>query len=416
MSRRERLRRAPGVVLPVVFLLLLSLPAVAFAQDEQKYPTFRFDGQLRLRTEADGRTVGTDPDFATLSRIRFGVRAGLLDWMDVYLQLQDARAWGIETNTLVDASADLFDMHQGYVDMGARETFTARLGRQEMPLADERLVGAVGWSNTGRSFDGVRAFGKDGGIGWTAFVMNLVERDSLLAVGLHPQVNQGAFDDGWLIGGTASGKYGDVTTEVTAVYDRKAATDESYTVNLRLHGRSGAFLYEGAGAYQFGPDRSAWFASGKAGVAVGMGTVALQLDYLSGNADPADTQDKAFNTLYATNHKFYGYMDYFLFIPQQLDRAGLVDAMLRGSLNTSATTSVRLDVHRFRTAQERNGLNNLGTEIDLVGNWRMAKPASLQVGVAAYVPEELMTQVFPAFAGGESTTWWGYAQLIVNWP
>ena len=416
MSRCERLCRVPGAVLPAALLLLLSLPATLLAQDEKEYPTFAFDGQLRLRSEADGRTTGTSPDFATLSRIRFGVRVGLLDWMNVYLQLQDARAWGIETNTLVDASADLFDLHQGYVDLGAKETFTARLGRQEMPLADERLVGAVGWSNTGRSFDGVRAFGKDGGIGWTAYVMNTVERDSLLAVGLHPQVNQGEYDDGWLIGGFASGKYGDVTTEVTAVYDRKAATDESYTVNLRLHGRSGVFLYEAAGAYQFGPDRGAWFASGKAGVAVGKGTVALQLDYLSGNADPADTQDKAFNTLYATNHKFYGYMDYFLFIPQQLDRAGLVDAMLRGSLNTSATTSVRLDLHRFRTAQERNGLNKLGTEIDLVGNWRMAKPASLQVGVAAYVPEELMTQLFPAFAGGESTTWWGYAQLTVNWP
>ncbi len=151
-------------------------------------------------------------------------------------------------------------------------------------------------------------------------------------------------------------------------------------------------------------------------MAVGKGTVALQLDYLSGNADPADTQDKAFNTLYATNHKFYGYMDYFLFIPQQLDRAGLVDAILRGSYATSPTTSLRLDIHRFRTAQERNGLNTLGTEIDLVGNWRMAKPASLQVGVAAYVPEELMTQLSPAFAGGESTTWWGYAQFTVNWP
>lgn len=412
MSRRLQRRRVTGAAL----LLLLSLPAALLAQDEKQYPAFRFGGQVRLRSEADGRTVGVNPDLATLSRIRFGVRAGLLDWIDVYLQLQDARAWGSETNTLVDASADLFDLHQGYVDLGARETFTARLGRQEIPLADERLVGPVGWSNTGRSLDGVRVFGKDGAIGWTAFVMNIFERDSLLAVGLDPQLNQGVYDDGWLIGGFASGEYGDVTTELTAVYDRKAATAESYTVSLRLHGRSGLVLYEAAGAYQFGSDLSAWFASGKAGVAIGKGTVALQLDYLSGNEDPAATQTKAFNTLYATNHKFYGYMDYFLSIPQQLDKAGLVDAILRGSLNTSANTSVRLDLHRFRAAQERNGLRDLGTELDLVGTWRFAKPANLELGVAAYVPEELMTLLFPAFAGGEKTAWWGYAQLTVNWP
>ena len=74
-----------------------------------------------------------------------------MDWISVYAQVQDARSWGSELNTLTDAGADAFDMHQGYVDMGRTTAFTARLGRQEMPLADERLVGAVGWSNTIRS-------------------------------------------------------------------------------------------------------------------------------------------------------------------------------------------------------------------------------------------------------------------------
>jgi hypothetical protein len=415
MSRWSRRRRATVAALPTVPLFLAFVAGSLLAQ-ESEYPTFRFDGQFRLRGEADGRTAGVDPDAATLSRIRAAVHVTLLDWVRVYAQLQDSRTWGTEGNTLTDASADQFDLHQGYADIGRTDAFTARLGRQSMALADERLVGAIEWTNTAQSFDGVRMFGEYKGATWTAFWMNVAERDELLAVGPNPQVNQGINDDGWLIGGFATRKFGDVTSELTALFDRDAITDESYTFNVRLHGRTGSVLYEGAAAYQGGPGRSAYFASGKAGLAIGRGTVAAQLDYLSGDNDTADTETKAFNTLYATNHKFYGYMDYFLNIPGQLDQAGLVDAFLRGTLSTSASTSVRLDLHRFLTAQKRNGERALGTELDLVGRWRIEQPATLEAGVGIFVPEDLASDLLPAFADGKNTTWWGYAQLILNWP
>jgi hypothetical protein len=416
MSGRSHRNRAPAAALTAACLLLLSLPGLLFAQEEQKYPEFRFEGHFRLRSEVDGRTAGVNPDFATLSRIRLGVRASLLDWMSVFAQVQDARAWGSETNTLLDASADFFDLHQGYVDLGSTNAFTARLGRQKMYVADERLVGAVEWSNTARPFDGALGFGEAVGFTWNLWVMNVVERDSLLPTGTHPQGNQGLYDDGWLIGGFASRKFGDVTSELSFVFDRKAATPESYTANLRFHGTAGKIIYEAAGALQFGPDRKAYFASGKAGVSFGKGSIAAQVDYLSGNSDPADTEEKAFNTLYATNHKFYGYMDYFLFIPQQLDRAGLVDGILRGSYSPSAKTTIRLDLHRFATAQERSGQKALGTEVDLTGRWRIAPPATLLLGFSVYVPEDLSTILLPAFAAGDDVTYWGFAQLTINWP
>ena len=416
MSGGSQRNHAPAAALAALCLLLLSIPGSLFAQEEQEYPEFRFDGQFRLRSVADGRSAGVNPDFATLSRMRLGVRATLLDWMSVYAMVQDARAWGSETNTLLDASADFFDLHQGYVDLGSTDAFTARLGRQKMAVADERLVGPIEWSNTAQPFDGARGFGNAGELSWSVWVMNVVERDSLLPVGLDPQNNQGLYDDGWMIGGFGSRKFGNVNSEFTFVFDRKAATPESYTANLRFHGRSGIVLYEAAGAYQFGPDRSAFFVSGKAGVSFGKGSIAAQVDYLSGNTDPTSTTTNAFNTLYATNHRFYGYMDYFLFIPQQLDRAGLVDAILRGSLATSAKTTVRLDLHRFATAKERSGQKALGTELDLTGVWRIASPVSLQLGFSIYAPEDLSTIMLPAFAAGDDATYWGYAQLLINWP
>jgi hypothetical protein len=283
-------------------------------------------------------------------------------------------------------------------------------------LGDERLVGAVGWANTGQAFDGARLLGQTSGFDWNVFWMNVAERDSLLATGPNPQVNQGVSDDGWLIGGFGSRKFSAATVELTVLFNRKAVTEESYTMNLRLHGAAGAFLYEGAGAYQFGPNRSAYFASGKVGLGVDKGSLTAGVDYLSGDDDPTAGDAKAFNTLYATNHKFYGYMDYFLNIPGQLDQAGLVDAMLRGSLELSAKTRIRADLHHFRLARERSNAQGLGTEIDLVGNWTMAQYAGLEVGGALYLPTDLATTMLPAFANGSDATYWGYVQLTLRWP
>ncbi len=417
-SRFFRFRTRVSVAGSLV--ILLFAPGILTAQQPSKdrskdYPRFRVEGQFRLRFEGDGRTADVSPDFAVLSRIRLGGGASLADWIDVYGQIQDSRAWGSETNTLTDASADLLDLHQGFAVLGSEPTFKAKLGRQEVDLGDQRLVGAVDWSNVGRSFDGARLYGEVAGFTWNAFWMDVRERDSLLVIGLDPQLNQGVDDDGWLIGGYGTKAFGDVNAELTFLFDRDAITKESYTTDLRLHGTSSGFLYDWAGAYQTGPDREAWFASGKLGYGWNRNSIAAQLDYVSGDSDPEDSETNAFNTLYATNHKFYGYMDYFLALPEQLDQAGLVDAILRGTWGAAKNTSVRVDLHRFWTAEERFGETELGTELDLVGAWNILPVANLQAGGGLFMPEELATQLLPAFAGGKETTWWGFVQLTLQW-
>jgi hypothetical protein len=32
------------------------------------------------------------------------------------------------------------------------------------------------------------------------------------------------------------------------------------------------------------------------------------------------------------------------------------------------------------------------------------------------VPEDLSTILLPAFAAGDDVTYWGFAQLTINWP
>jgi hypothetical protein len=109
-------------------------------------------------------------------------------------------------------------------------------------------------------------------------------------------------------------------------------------------------------------------------------------------------------------------MDYFLDIPGQLDQAGLMDAMLRGSIDLSSVTRLRADVHHFRLAQDRGDGQTLGTELDLVGTWTMAAFAGFEAGAALFLPADPITGQLPAFANGSDPTYWGYAQLTLRWP
>ena len=75
---------------------------------------------------------------------------------------------------------------------------------------------------------------------------------------------------------------------------------------------------------------------------------------------------RTFETLFATNHKFYGFADLFLNIPRDTGGRGLRDLALKWSLDGPAGTSIGADLHAFRLA-EGNGLGTarLAKEVDV---------------------------------------------------
>ena len=81
----------------------------------------------------------------------------------------------------------------------------------------------------------------------------------------------------------------------------------------------------------------------------------IGVDYLSGNSDKtSSSHSQTFSTLYATNHKFYGYMDYFINIPADTKQRGLIDPYLRIGVTTVNNFKASLDVHHFYLANENN--------------------------------------------------------------
>ncbi len=123
----------------------------------------KFSGQIRVRSETDGRDFSNDSDLNTytLLRSRFGAEIQPREDVKVFLQIQDSRAFGQEPGTLAN-TANL-DIHQAFFVISDlwNKPISLKIGRQEMIYGSQRLIGAVGFSNVGRSFDGVKwTFGR----------------------------------------------------------------------------------------------------------------------------------------------------------------------------------------------------------------------------------------------------------------
>ena len=61
----------------------------------------------------------------------------------------------------------------------------------------------------------------------------------------------------------------------------------------------------------------------------------------------SDTDYKAFETLFASNHKFYGFMGFFLNIRVNTGQRELLDAMLKVELKALQSVNIGLDIHDF---------------------------------------------------------------------
>jgi len=345
------------------FLFLLSLVSV-FAQSN-----FTAGGELRYRFQVDGKDFNSDTRNFTFNELRSRLNLAFTpqDELQVFLQVQDARNFGDETNTLTDGIADNLDLHQAWFRLSNifKTPISLKAGRFEAAFGNERLIGSVGWHNIGRSFDGVmlnfsnemvnadlfnfkeselKAFGETGdknviGIyaniktipGLKADVFSIWQRT--LGPGMLSRLTNGAW---------AKGQFGAFWAEAEMAF-QSGLIDKNTDIQAYLFALNGGMKFEGA--------HSPWVSAG--------------IDLLSGDDDPADGKLKVFNTLYATNHKFYGFMDYFLDIPAHTGNSGLRDLHLKAGLKASESLYADLALHQFDRAVKLGDSDSFGREADL---------------------------------------------------
>jgi Alginate export len=406
----------------LVLLLLPVLPSLvnkaqAQAQDKDS-PRYTVQGQVRHRFESSARTFDSEIDAINfnLLRTRLGVNFYGSKSVEAFIQFQDSRVMGEESSTLADGSAERFDLHQGYLKLN--DLFSApvdlQIGRFEANYGSQRLIGAVGWHNIGRSFDGFRATIHPENMSIEVFNFKVVEE---IETGDEGDLNlYGANGDFKLIK--------NYKTQAFVLWQRAQPTDElsRYTAGLFISGASGNFKPEIELAYQAGTreaiDVAAFMVTVNLGYTFSSAqikpTISVGIDYLSGDDDPTDGTYKVFDTMYATNHKFYGYMDYFLNIPVNTMGLGLNDIHVKAGIKATDELAIRLAIHTFLSSQEYTLANgstssNFGNEADLTVVYTYTNRVSFVGGISAFSPGDIFKET-----RGKDTSTWVYASTIIN--
>jgi hypothetical protein len=391
-----------------------------------------FFGEVRSRTEWDAPGGAASADVFTMLRSRFGTRVDPVRGLSVTLQLQDSRVLGTEGNR-VSSTVDVFYLNQGYLQLVTPwrgSEIGLRAGRPEIALGNERLVGAVNWSNTGRTFDGARLYlappGAAGADRWSATAFAAVmEENGRRFGGAAPTA--APIPDHLVFGAYASrGAAGKPGADLTLLYDggsryRSYVDANRSTVDARVRAALPlAFRLELEGALQGGSQTfvpatgtatgqsvRAWLAGARASRALGRGTATAGMDLLSGDDTPADGRYTAFSTMFGTNHPFYGLLDLIGDPAATTKERGLRDVFVTAAHPVTTWLAPRAELHRFdlATGAERR----LGTEADLVAPVRLAAGTTLEFGYALFRAGRAAEVL--GLGTDRSYRKWGYLQL-----
>ena len=374
-------------------LILISLFGMLIAEGNP----LKFSGQVRQRFEMVDKDFTNTTSFNNQNylRTRFAVSYDNDDY-STFVQLQDSRVFGTETSTLGDGTADALDVHQANFKL--KNLFgmplSAKVGRFEAAYGPQRLIGAVGWHNIGRSFDGVVFNFKNDFANVDFFNFKQVEASTVndeddfnvRGAYTHLSLMEGhktqafAIQDGerMTFGGYGKGAFAGVSYELEFAMQNGAESDN---VNY------GGMMYGLNADYKIG----------------GM-TLSAGMDFVSGDDSTTTDVNESFNTLYATNHKYYGYMDYFLNVPEHTGGLGLSDFHVKLSGFKIAGHTVKVAYHMFGADQSAD---SFGNELDITLIKPIAKNVKVMGGYSLFMPGKLKSD-----SGANGS--FAYLMTIVN--
>lgn len=412
-----------GFCLFLLSLLAIGVPDNVFAQ-------FILTAELRPRTEfrhgyATLASEASQTAIFTSQRSRLNLLFNHERYR-ISLSVQDVRVWGDEGQLRDEPS---MAAHALWGEIDFTPNLSLRVGRQELVYDDHRLLGNVNWAQQARSHDAAlfKFRQKNWEVHLAAAYNNeretvfrsryeLANYRSLFFLWIHHQPHKNIQISTI---GIADGFQG-----------ADAGIDETlyrYTVGPHLQVTAGKAGLTGTFYYQFGTDRSgtdlnAYMFALAAKYQLQRLTIHSGIDFLSGT-DAFNTTNRkinTFNTLYATNHKFYGWMDYFTNIPAHTANGGLRDLFAGVQYKTSSRSALSATFHQFSLAEnivnpgapETALKKNLGAEIDAVFNYNFLPDLNIQAGYSVLFP----TGSMEALKGGDKDTYqyWGWLMITIK--
>ena len=397
----------------------LCLLSAAVISAETK---FSYDGQIRLRSELDLKSFANErhgKNFNDL-RTRLGFKFEPTDLAKIYIQFQDSRQLGNPSSGDLN-STDNVDLHQAYFDIKhvGHEYISVKGGRFEVNYGNQRVFGAVGWHNIGRSWEGLVASVTPENFQLDLFYLKKME------------INSGGYNRDFDIIGLY-GMFKNAHLDVFTFYELDADSNGYSQAKLKRY-NFGAYYNNTfdlidvtlQANYQLGEmpegqlpdtmivDIAAFMVNGEFGYSFegkGKARLALGLDYTSGDDGTDSTKYKAYTNAYYTGHAFRGYMDYFLGSPA----TGLIDGIFRAQASPAPNWMLKGDFHYFKAAENYYGpvseslTSNIGYEFDLTVVNKSMSGAVLTGGFSMFIPDE-------DYAGitDKKTGLWGYIMTTV---
>ena len=395
---------------------------VSAAADLRAEAKLSYDGQIRLRSEYDLKSVHRSRHSKTFHdlRTRVGLKFEPTDKAMVYIQLQDSRRLGNPSSGSLEATNNV-DLHQAYFEIkdAVFNDLVVKAGRFELVYGNQRVFGSVGWNNVGRSWEGAVASYRPKDFRADFFYLKRIE--------LNDEDYNRDFD--------IYGLYGTIwPIHLDLFWFYELDADSNGYVQEKLKRHNLGCYFESShrdfdlivqGNYQFGEkpygpgseviqDISAYMFNTEIGYTFYgrlPGRVAAGIDYTSGDEHRDPNNYTGYTGVYYTAHKFMGYMDYF---PQ--GTYGLFDKFLNLRLKPSKRWSAGVDLHHFTAPKmvhvSPNNVNSedMGTEIDLTVEHKSVKEVNITGGFSVFFPR-------PAFSNFNSDLengYWAYLMTTVN--
>jgi len=449
-----------------------------------------FSGSIRTRYENENKGQFTEKHEAydaTATQIRLNAKANINSDTSAFVQMQSAHTWGTANAALTASDGDAsVGIHQGYFTLKnfAGLPVTAKIGRQEIVLDGHRLFGHTGWTTGAQTHDGVRLTHAHGN-GALTYLYTMAQEQTASG-GVEHDVGTHALHGNFqgVIGGALSTYlvFSDDDCGLTGT-NCSGARNQWFTIGARQTGKLYGLDYRAEYYFQTGAAGGAGEAIAPANVMSIYGTahtlagytaeatreaymfgvrvgksfknvtwkpkITLWYDYLSGNSDEDMNEGTwaAFDTLYDTGHKFYGFMDLFLAnTGKATNYMGLQDIAIKIVLKPAAKWTLKADVHRFLTAESvganpsmstRTGIlaaststpagmttgvgsrdlgNEIGTELDLTLVHAYNPNVKLSFGYSQFMAETLYHELDATSAanGWSNQARWAYVQAAVK--
>jgi hypothetical protein len=326
------------------------------------------------------------------------------------------RIWG-STDQIYKSDPSLQNVYEAWAKYAFSDVYSVKIGRQAMDYDNARFMGDLDWAQQGRSHD--------------ALLFSKKHADRNCELNLAFAYNQNVtFEPGKLEGN----EYFGVNNYKTMIFGHWIRQFEDGGVSVLFHNDGqqvaadtsvahrqtygvlssydlGDIMLDGELYYQGGRNSNDVKVSGLLFTLHGtlqtdITPLTLGFEYLSGTARGEDN-DKSFNPLYGTNHKFYGFMDYF-YVGNYHGQAGggrasgLIDVHLKTKFNFGEKSNLGANLHYFAspvkvyegagTGGDTYG-STLGTEIDLVYTLTLSQNVKFNLGYSHMFATETMEAV-----------------------